>query len=102
MTVGNQGGYAPTPYILWGQLPSLPTRFHRLCSCYLYFEYVQWMPLKWATLFPEHFGPINWLNQMGEFPVQHNKINITTNDNDNARTRKKKSSLLIKLAWVVL
>ena len=55
-----------------------------------------------ATLFLGHFGPINWLNQMGELPVQHNKINITTNDNDNARTRKKKSSLLIKLAWVLL
>ena len=23
MTVGDRGGYAPTPYILWGQLPPL-------------------------------------------------------------------------------
>ena len=43
-----------------------------------------------ATLFRRHFGPINWLNQIGEFPVQHNKINITTNDNDNVWTKKKK------------
>ena len=40
-----------------------------------------------ATLFPGHFGPIKWLNQMDELPVQHNKINITTNDNDNVWTR---------------
>ena len=33
MTVGDRGGYAPIPYILWGQLPPLPPpRFRRVCN----------------------------------------------------------------------
>ena len=30
MTVGGREGYAPTPYILWGQLPPHGS-MHRLC-----------------------------------------------------------------------
>ena len=31
--LGDCGGYAPMPYILWGQLPPPPLpQFHRLCS----------------------------------------------------------------------
>ena len=47
-TVGDCGGYAPMPYILWGQLPLLPPhQFCRLCIAYIVLQqhpYIESLP----------------------------------------------------------